>query len=147
MTAEELWKRSGLEDEYEAWAFGEAADKLADLVKKGIKTATSSAYAAYEAEGEDIPRAGEYSVILDSEEKAVCIIRTVKVEVLPFKDVPAEFAFKEGEGDRSLSYWREVHQAFFTGELQEIGLPFTEDIKVVCEEFEVVYTEDPASLS
>ncbi len=40
MTAEELWKKSGLTDEYEAWAFGEAADKLADLVVMGIKTAT-----------------------------------------------------------------------------------------------------------
>ena len=49
MTAEELWKSSGLEGTYEAWAFGEAPDKLADLVVRGIKTATCSAYDLYAA--------------------------------------------------------------------------------------------------
>ena len=32
MTAEELWKKSGLAGTYEAWPFGGAPDKLADLV-------------------------------------------------------------------------------------------------------------------
>ena len=49
MTAEELWRCSGLTGEYEAWAFGEAPDKLASLVKGGIKTATCSAYDLCEA--------------------------------------------------------------------------------------------------
>ena len=50
MTAEELWMQSGLTGKYEAWSFGEAPDKLASLVKDGIKTATCSAYDLYEAE-------------------------------------------------------------------------------------------------
>ena len=32
MTAEELWAKSGLSGQYEAWAFGGAPDKLAALV-------------------------------------------------------------------------------------------------------------------
>ncbi len=40
MTAEELWEKSGIDGEYEAWAFGDDADRLAELVKTGIKTAT-----------------------------------------------------------------------------------------------------------
>ena len=52
----------------------------------------------------------------------------------------AEHAFKEGEGDRSLAYWREVHKRFFTEELKEADLEFDEDMKLVCEEFEAVYT-------
>ena len=63
----------------------------------------------------------------------------MKVTVLPYDQVPAEFAYKEGEGDRSLNYWREVHEAFFANELAEAGLAFSEDMLVVCEEFEVVY--------
>ena len=47
-------------------------------------------------------------------------------------------ASKEGEGDRSLEYWRTVHRRFFTEELQEPGLPFDEKLELVCEEFEVV---------
>jgi len=139
MTAEELWKKSGLTGEYEAWAFGEAADKLADLVVRGIKTATCSAYELYEIDDEPLPKAGDYSVILNSKDEAVCIIRTTRVYVTPFKDVSEEHAFKEGEGDRSLQYWRDVHVSFLNNELAAVGRSFDENTKVVCEEFEVAY--------
>ena len=139
MTAEEMWKQSGLAGEYDAWAFGEAADKLAALVREGIKTATCSAYDLYEAEGEDLPQPGETSVILDSVDEAVCIIRTTRVYVVPFDEVTAEHAFREGEGDRSLTYWREVHESFLKEELSSIGCTFDGNTRVVCEEFEVVY--------
>ena len=138
MTAEELWKKSGINGTYDAWAFGGAPDRLAELVKKGIKTATCSALELYEAEDEPLPQPGDYSVILDSEDNAVCIIRTTKVYVMPFDQVSAEHAFKEGEGDRSLAYWREVHEEFFTEELRPVGQVFDNKMKVVCEEFEVV---------
>ena len=140
MRAETLWKRSGFEGPYEAWAFGDAPDELAELVCNRIKTGTASAYPLYEVEEEPLPAVGEYSVILDSREDAVCIIRTSKVTVVPFLEVSAEHAYKEGEGDRSLEYWREVHREFFTKDMMETaGLVFTEDMPVVCEEFEVVY--------
>ena len=139
MTAEEMWKQSGLAGEYDAWAFGEAADKLAALVKAGIKTATCSAYDLYEAEGEDLPLPGDTSVILDSSDEAVCIVRTTRVYVVPFDRVSAEHAFKEGEGDRSLEYWREVHESFLKEELSSIGRTFDGSTRVVCEEFEVIY--------
>ena len=139
MTAEELWMKSGLTGEYSAWAFGDAPDKLADLVKRGIKTATCSAYDLYIAEIEPLPAEGEYSVILDSKEEAVCIIRTTKVYVTDFCNVIALHAYKEGEGDRSLEYWREVHEEFLRHELSELNIPFSETVKVVCEEFELVY--------
>ena len=140
MTAEEMWNQSGLTGEYDAWSFGDDADKLARLVKAGIKTATCSAFCFYELEEENLPEAGAYSIILDSCDQAVCIIRTNKVYVALFNQVTAEHAFKEGEGDRSLEYWRKVHKRFFTEELKEVNLSFDEEMKLVCEEFEVVYT-------
>ena len=146
MTAEEMWMQSGLTGKYEAWSFGEAPDKLASWVKDGIKSATCSAYDLYEAESESLPEAGEYSVILDSHEDAVCIIQTKKVYVASFDQVTAEHAFQEGEGDRSLDYWREVHARFLTNELAAVHKTFSEDTKVVCEEFEVVYKQDRAAL-
>ena len=144
MTAEELWKKFTESkhpegSEYDAWAFGDDADLLADLVVRGEKTATASAYGLYELEGEPLPKAEEYSVVLDSEENAVCIIQTKKVSVVPFSSVTAEHAYKEGEGDKSLSYWREVHERFFREELEEVGLEFTPELLVVCEEFDLVY--------
>lgn len=139
MTSEELWKRSGLNGTYEAWSFGEAPDKLADLVLQGIKTATCSAYDLYLINNEPLPREGDYSVILNSNEEAVCIIKTLKVYVTAFNQVSDGHAYKEGEGDRSLEYWRKVHVKFLTNELASVHKTFNENTKVVCEEFEVMY--------
>ena len=139
MTAEEMWKASGLKGKYEAWAYGEAANKLADLTNKGIKTATASAYILYEMDGVDIPKVNDYSVILDEDDNAICIIKTIKVTVVPFNKVSEEHAYKEGEGDRSLSYWREVHKRFFLHQMEEAGLSFSDDMLVVCEEFIKVF--------
>lgn len=143
MTGREMWNEfisiQNIEGaDFEEWAFGAAPDELADLVKRGIKTATASAFQLYEIENESLPKDG-YSVILNSNDEAVCVIQTEKVYVIPFNEVSEEHAYKEGEGDRSLEYWREVHKKFFTDCLAEAGLSFSEDMGVVCEEFKVVY--------
>ncbi|MBU3806725.1 MAG: ASCH domain-containing protein, partial [Candidatus Fournierella pullistercoris] len=64
----------------------------------------------YELEQQPLPQIGKYDVILDSTGEAVCIIQTKKVYVTPFCDVTEEHAYKEGEGDRSLDFWRKTHQ-------------------------------------
>lgn len=139
MKAEEMWKAFGAEGDYEAWSFGGEPNLLAQLVKDGIKTATCSAKIWYEIEDEELPAAGNYSVILDADDNAVCIIRCSKVYTAKFSEVSPEHACKEGEGDRSLAYWREAHRKFFTEELREINLPFDKDMLLVCEEFECLY--------
>lgn len=144
MTAKEMWRafcaEKNISDaEYEAWAFGDAPDELAELVVKGIKTATASAAALYALEGEPLPQPGDYSVILSSKGAAVCVIQTTKVYTVPFADVDERQAFLEGEGDRSLAYWRQVHEAFFRWELSTAGLTFDEQMEVVCEEFVLAY--------
>ena len=144
MTAKELWdefiRESSLTDcDYEAWAFGAEPDLLAHLVDIGTKTATASACPLYELESEPLPEAGEYSIILNSKGDAVCVIQNTSVTVVPFDEVTAEHAYKEGEGDRSLDFWRRTHERIFTEWLNSAGLEFTSDMKVVCEEFSVVY--------
>lgn len=138
----EFAARKNIEDtDYEAWAFGDHADLLARLTLEGVKTATSSALPAYEREGEPLPEAGEYSVILDGRDEAVCVILTERVTVVPFREIGAEHARREGEGDLSLAWWRRVHEAFFTRELARMGQAFTPDMPVVCEEFRRVWPE------
>lgn len=139
MQAEEMWKASCLKGKYEAWAYSEAANKLADLTNKGIKCATSSAFILYEKENIDLPKVNDYSVILDEAGQAVCIVKTIKVDVVPFNKVNEEHAYKEGEGDRSLVYWRKIHKEFFLNEMARFGLSFKEDMLVVCEEFVKVF--------
>ncbi|WP_010630568.1 ASCH domain-containing protein [Sporolactobacillus vineae] len=129
-------------DNYQAWSFGytpETADQLAELVVRGVKTATTSAYKLYEAD-EPLPQPGEYNIILDGSGEPVAITKTVVTEIVPFQSVSSEHAWHEGEGDRSLAYWREVHEAFFKEEYAEAGLTFSTAIPCVCEVFEVVFT-------
>ena len=147
MRAEELWKaycekeNIDIDTPYEAWGFGDAPDQLADLVLTGIKTATASAYDLYFMEGEEepLPQSGDYSVILNSKDEAVCVIQTTKTTVVPFDEVSKEHAYKEGEGDRSLAYWRDVHEDFFAEEFAETELEFNGQTSILCEEFKVVY--------
>lgn len=144
MTPQELWARFAAahhieQDSYEAWAFGGDPDGLARLVLAGEKTATSSAYDLYPLEGEPLPQAGKYDVLLNSREEAVCILQTTRVYVTAFDAVTPDHARREGEGDKSLAYWRQVHEAFFSDCLREAGLPFGPETRVVCEEFEVAF--------
>lgn len=142
MNAAELWREFQKEKDlndvaYEAWAFGEEPDELADLVMRGIKVATTSLYYWYKSE--NLPKTGDYSVILDAKGRAVCIIQTTKVYTVPFCEVSEEHARKEGEGDLSLAYWRQVHENFFSDELKAEQQVFSEEMEVVCEEFKLVY--------
>lgn len=144
MTHQEMWaayKTVNPEagEDYEPWAYGADPDALAELTRTGVKTATASAGVWYEDGDEPMPKAGEYSVILDSRGEAVCVIRTTRVYTAPFDQVSAGQAWREGEGDRSLAYWRKVHEDFFHAELKEAGLEFSPSMPVVCEEFEMVY--------
>lgn len=146
MTAEELWQayqkiNPSIGDEIDAWAFGVQPDLLAQLVLEGTKTATASAYDLYALDQEPLPQEGTYDVVLDGQGEAVCIIYITKVSILPFQDVSAEHAYKEGEGDRSLAWWRQAHQDFFHPYFEEVGLVFSEQSPIVLEEFQVVYPQ------
>lgn len=128
---------------YTSWPFGadrEMAKELAALVLKGEKTATSSLHLLYDVENEPLPKVGDFNIITDWDGNAKAVTKTIDVEVLPFRDISAAFAAKEGEGDKSLAYWRNLHIAFFNNELKEMDKKFTEDMLVVCEVFTIVYS-------
>lgn len=128
------------EDAPEAWAFGatpEHADELLELVLAGTKTATASSLWDHEHTGEALPHAGLWNIILDGRGTPRAVIETTAVVVVPFDEVSEAHAFAEGEGDRSLAYWRTVHEHFWR-EYSESPRGFAPDMPVVCEAFRVV---------
>lgn len=146
-SVKEYWqqfaKQNQLEASYEAWSFGntpEMADELVQLVIEGTKRATTSAYPLYEIEGEILPKANEYSILLDGNFLPRAIIRTTKVEITAFNKISEEYAYIEGEGDKSLSYWKEEHKRMFDVEMKNNGQIFTEEMLCVCEYFECVHS-------
>jgi uncharacterized protein YhfF len=127
---------------YESWHFTmteEGARELLELVLAGRKRATTSLFYAYGHEGSPIPKAGDLNIVTDWQGIARCIIRDTTVNILPYEDVTEEFARKEGEGDLSLVYWKEVHYQALKLECEGIGIKFDPRMPVVLEEFEVVY--------
>lgn len=127
---------------YFSWHFCDNekdAYELAELVKKGIKRATASLHKLYEVDGEKLPEVSDLNIITDWKGIAQCIIKTKKVTVLPFNAVTEEFANTEGEGDKSLKYWRKVHIEAFSRTLIEYKMEFSEELLVVCEEFDLIY--------
>jgi uncharacterized protein YhfF len=114
-----------------SFAFGDSpalADELLDLVIKGVKTATCST--------EDEPntsKPGELWIVLDGRGQARCVIESTEVTYRRFGEVDATFAHEEGEGDRSLAYWRSAHRNYF-GRLGK----FSEDMMLMCERFRLV---------
>ncbi|MET0519452.1 MAG: ASCH domain-containing protein [Burkholderiaceae bacterium] len=114
VTIAEFWKRfdadaGGIDPTrfYEAFHFGdseEMATQLAELVLAGTKRATAGSIWSFENEGKALPQAGALSVVTNWAGAALCVIETVRVDIVAFKEVTAEFAAAEGEGDGSLAF-------------------------------------------
>ena len=67
------------------------------------------------------------------------VIETFSVVILPFNEVSEQFAFEEGEGDRSLTEWRIAHENYFRR--NHFGNRVFDETRLVCERFKVVYTK------
>lgn len=125
-----------------AWHFcdnEQDANELGALVVAGTKTATCGLLWSYEAEGEAVPQVGEWSIIIDWDRNPLCVIETTEVTMRPYNEVDARFAADEGEGDRSLAYWRAVHWRVFSAECATIGRAPADSMPLVCERFHVLY--------
>ncbi|RIL38633.1 ASCH domain-containing protein, partial [Mammaliicoccus fleurettii] len=85
------------------------------------------------------PQVGDISVVLNEKGNPQCIIETTLVYQTPFNDVTEHHAYLEGEGDKSLAYWRQAHIEFFESYYAELGIPFDESEIMVCEEFKLLY--------
>ena len=138
----EFWRSfvdaTGIEGPYVAEAFGsdaEMADELGRLVRDGQKRATTSLLSSYEEDDEPLPAVGNLSIVLDGRGTPLCVIRTISVDVRPFGLVDEAFARVEGEGDRTLAYWRDAHVQFFAS----LGKPVDNDTMVVLDTFELLW--------
>lgn len=139
---EKFKRSSGVRENYylaEQFGYGkQVGDELAELIRIGKKTATSSALEMYEMD-EPKPKVGVYNIVLDGSGLPVCVTQTEQVEIKKFDEVTAEHAYLEGEGDLSLEYWRKGHEDFFEKEYRKAGKVFTNEIPCICEIFKVVY--------
>jgi len=86
-----------------------------------------------------MPKPGDFSIVVDGSNRPRCIIRTLQVQVKPIHDVDEQFAWDEGEGDRSLKWWLSAHKRYFTRQGAREGFIVDDGIEVVLQRFEVVW--------
>lgn len=118
--------------------------ELNQLVVAGAKQATSSLLWEWEHENEMLPDLPLVELLLNWDNSVAAVIETISMESVPFNQVTAEFAYLEGEGDRSLGYWRDVHAAFFESVCTRIGKTRGCDMPIVCERFIVHHVQKSA---
>jgi uncharacterized protein YhfF len=124
----------------EAWGDNpELADKLAALIVAGTKTASCSSLWDWEIHQESLPEIGLKTIVLNGQNEPVCIVETTSIFIQKFQDVDADFAFAEGENDRTLETWRTGHWRYFTRTLEPLGLKPTLEMPLVCEHFKVIF--------
>ncbi|MEV6599187.1 ASCH domain-containing protein [Actinoplanes sp. NPDC051346] len=117
----------------------ELADELLRLVVQGTKRATSSLFSAYVEDGEPLPRIGSHWIVCDSAGIPRIILRTVELRIGAFHSVDEQFAYDEGEDDRSRASWLTEHRKFWQRGCEARGTAWSEDSEVVFERFRVVF--------
>ncbi len=120
----------------EVWHLGKnkkQANKLFKLVLKGKKIATSYLYNTTEKLINNT-----YSILTNWDKSKQLLILTTNIEIVRFNKVTKQHARNEGEGTKTLRYWRKTHKKFFIEELAEKGQSFSEETLIVCETFRVV---------
>ena len=131
MTGGEDWRT------LESFAFGDGpalADELLALVLAGKKTAT-----CWSVTDGQLTEIGKRMVARDGNGRPRAVIETIELLQRRFHEVDAAFAYAEGEGDRSLGYWRADHETYFRRQ----GT-FAPDMLLYCERFRLVQVIEQA---
>lgn len=116
----------------ETFSFGDGPDlanELLELVLSGAKRATCWA----ESQGLLSAKVGKMMVVLDGQGVPRAVLKTTELKKRRFEEVDEAFAYDEGEGDRSLQYWREAHINYFS----RLGI-FAPNMMLWCERFELI---------
>lgn len=121
---------------------GPERNRLIEISLDGTKTATAALLIDYTECDDPLPRIGDRSVLVDSDEHGVAVLTTTDVSVVRLADVTDSHALAEGEGDTTAAQWRHTHEAYWNSTeyrscFADPTFPISDDTLVVLERFEV----------
>jgi uncharacterized protein YhfF len=129
---------------FSATSFGRTraiADEMAALIRTGDKRAHATLERDFEVEGDELPRPGEHVVVLDGRGSPQAIVRTRHVERRHFNEVDDEFAFENGEGDRTLAWWLVAYRQEFAERAEAEGFQVGDRAVLILEYFDLVWPQ------
>lgn len=106
----------------------EEQTELANLVKIGEKTATSSLVEIQQKE--DLTQIGDIWEIHDGKNHFICFVEVENVVFKKFSEVDEEFALLEGDG--SLKNWTRIHHSYYSFLLEKIGKQLSSETLLEC---------------
>lgn len=113
-------------------------DELMALVLSGKKTAFFSSMSTYIIDEEPLPVSGELYIVVDRNNHPKCVIEFANIQIVPYNEVTWQMAQKEGE-DEDLQAWKNKQRDILEEEGQIVGFEFTPDIRLIYQEFRVIY--------
>jgi len=134
-------------DRFDVVAMGDGpamATELAELILAGQKRATVSLARDYADGALAHPAVGDHVVVVDGGGAPHCIWRTTEITVKPLDHVDAQFAWDEGEGDRTLRWWLDAHCRYYARLAARDGFVFAPSDPAVFERFTVVWPPSAA---
>jgi uncharacterized protein YhfF len=126
----------------DAFHFGDhprLADELLGLVLAGRKRATACGLAELENANLPVPRIGDHWIVCDGRSQPRAVGATTDVRIGSLQSVDDQFAWDEGEGDRTRDDWLRQHQIYFQRTYAATELHYDLHIDVVFERFDIVY--------
>ncbi len=126
--------------EAESWGnSAELADRIAALILSGVKTTTSSLEWERAQRNDPIEKVGDKSIILDAQQKPVCITEMTDIFITPFAQVDAAFVYNYGEGSRDMDFWNNNMWEYYVAECAELGFTASPSMPMICQVFKVIY--------
>lgn len=121
---------------------GPDRNRLVGLILDGTKTATAALLLDYTECGDPLPKVGDQSVLVDSDDRGVALLVTTAVDMVRLGDVTDQQAIDEGEGDVTVAEWRRTHESFwnspdYRAEFADPDFPLDDDTLVVLEHFAI----------
>lgn len=117
---------------------GFVQSQINSIVLAGQKQAFFTTLATFTIDDEPLPISGELYILVDNQNKPLCVLEIESVNIIPFNEVTFEMVKKEGEC-ATMGEWKEKMQEYIEEEAHVLGFDYSPDIKLVYQTFKVIY--------
>ena len=142
-----FWARAGesinLPADYQVRWIGLDRDttrEVIDLIRSGDKTGTFTLPWIVANTEQAEPVVGDTIILIDFDSRPELIVRLTHIETVAFGDVSESHTAIDGPPVRALSIWKPLHTNYWNGMLAPHGMQVSDDMPVLIEKFELLYS-------
>jgi len=118
------------------------ANRLAALIVAKKKKAGPGLYFWYQKANANLSKIKTKSIVTTFDGKAKAIIKIVQVDTIPFNQIPVTSAELDmGTKIEALKKWKKAHWDFFANTMKDSAKQPTEEMLIVCEQFETIWPQ------